>query len=191
MFLTLFGTLFYSLGPFGFTIVALTFLAVVLALRRLYEFTIEMSAVKIIMKVNAVIVVLSILSEVIMGISSQNLTSYFGFGLFFVLFGTIGFFYMLKDNNNPLANRLNNYSYHLDFCEKRALEAIEYWKTKCELVSELGSQIHNEKKLTSLRKFFLHRENLSVKVEQLEGELMMKSSHRRTQFRRLEKLEDE
>jgi hypothetical protein len=50
------------------------------------------------------------------------------------------------------------------------------------MVSELGSQIHNEKKMSSLRKLFLNKENLGMKVEHLSQELKEKTSHRRSRF---------
>lgn len=76
----------------------------------------------------------------------------------------------------------------IDFSAKRSQEAIAYWKRKCDIVSELGSQIHNEKKISSLRKIFQHKENLGIKVEHLSQELKENCSHRRSRFENLEKI---
>ena len=52
-----------------------------------------------------------------------------------MLLGMAGFLEMVRNNGKIYLNSTPSYSYHMDFCEKRAKEAIEYWKLKCEMVS--------------------------------------------------------
>lgn len=73
----------------------------------------------------------SILIEIIMDNQNSGLRPNFGIGLFLILVGKASYFQLLMDNNDFSANFSLNYSYHLNFCEKRSSEAIEYWTIKC------------------------------------------------------------
>ena len=52
-----------------------------------------------------------------------------------MIFGLAGYLELARNNGKVHLNAVPGYSYHMDFCEKRAREAIQYWKKKCEMVS--------------------------------------------------------
>ena len=64
-----FGALFYNLGHYGFTIIAINFTAILLVLSNLFNFTIEMKSVKILMTLNATVIGLSVADDLVLGSS--------------------------------------------------------------------------------------------------------------------------
>ena len=69
----------------------------------------------------------------------------------------MGYYELWKNKFHKNIPENHEYSYLIDFTLKRSSEAIQYWKNKCDMVSELGSQIHNEKKMSHLKKFHLNK----------------------------------
>jgi hypothetical protein len=80
---------------------------------------------------------------------SLMLVDDFKFGMFFVLLGCL------------VEMRIMNRKWYYS----RKQEAILYWELKSELIAELGSQLHNEKKLMVLQSHYDEKEKLSRKID--------------------------
>ena len=73
MFLTILGALFFNLGRYGFTIIATNLIAIVLVLKKLFQFTVAMKIVKRLMTINFFMVKIAIFDEVILGVGESQL----------------------------------------------------------------------------------------------------------------------
>ena len=92
------------------------------------------------------------------------------FGVFFCLCG-VGFYFEFSRGSQDSNQHSNFDSTVIDFGVLRGKQALEYWKGKSRIVGEVASQIHNEKKLMYLRRHFLMKEKLTIRVDKLMREL--------------------
>ena len=116
MFIIGLGSLFYNIGIYGFVIISIAFASITHALRNLFTFTIQMKTIQILSVLNAFVVCVSILDNMTVGSDKQGMIDHPGTGLFMMLFGSLGYFELLRNNNKYELNMNIHYSYHLDFC---------------------------------------------------------------------------